>query len=92
MYHLSWKEKGGRTQWTLQDDLALLQRLAAKEVEDEEEVEWGEMCEGWDSGRSPYYLRMKWSMLRRDVPNYRLRTFQGCLSCLDCAELLYVVT
>lgn len=64
-------------QWTLQDDLALLQCLAGKEVEDEEEVEWGEMCEGWDSARSPYYLRMRWSMLRRDVPNYRLKTFQG---------------
>ena len=43
-------------QWTLQDDLALLQHLAAKEVEDEEKVEWGEMCEEWDSARFPYYL------------------------------------
>ena len=82
VFHLSWKENGGGMQWTLQDDLALLQRLAAKEVEDEEEVEWGEMCEGWDSARSPYYLRMRWSMLRRDVPNYRLKTFQENLEYL----------
>ena len=47
------------------------------EVVDEDEVEWGELCKGWDSARSPYYLRGRWSVLRRDVPNYRLMAFQG---------------
>ena len=63
--------------WTSRDDLTLLQQLAAVEVVDEEEVEWEEMCEGWDSARSPYFLRVRWSALRREVPNYRLMTFQG---------------
>ena len=74
---LSWKEKGGKQKWTSQDSLTLLQQLAAMEVVDEDEVEWGELCKGWDSARSPYYLRGRWSVLRRDVPNYRLMAFQG---------------
>ena len=36
-----------------------------------------ELSSGWDSARSPYHLRNKWACLRRSVPSYHNKTFQG---------------
>ena len=80
-FDLAWKERGGVKQWDFQDDLKLLRLLSSQEVEDEDEVEWAELCSGWDSARSPYHLRNKWACLRRSVPSYENKTFQGELHC-----------
>lgn len=79
-FDLAWKERGGVKQWDYQDDLKLLHLLSSREVTDEDEVEWTELCSGWDSARSPYHLRNKWACLRRSVPSYVNKTFQGELS------------
>ena len=79
-FDLAWKEKGGVKPWDFQDDLKLLHLLSSQEVSDEDEVEWVELCDGWDSARSPYHLRNKWACLRRSVPSYHDKTFQGIIS------------
>ena len=77
LFDLAWKERGGVKQWNFQDNLKLLRLLSSQEVADEDEVEWAELCSGWDSVRSPYHLRNKWACLRRCVPSYENKTFQG---------------
>lgn len=64
--------------WTVQEDLHLLHQLMARgEVEDEDEVDWAALSSGWEKSRSPHYLRNKWAILRRNVPNYSLKSYAG---------------
>ena len=51
--------------------------LSSQSASDEDEVEWAELSSGWDSARSPYHLRNKWACLRRSIPSYHSKTFQG---------------
>lgn len=83
-FDLAWKERGGVNKWNCQDDVKLLHLLSSQEASDEDEVEWVELCSGWDSARSPYHLRNKWACLRRSVPSYHNKTFQGESSQLLC--------
>ena len=87
--HLSWQEQGGHEQWTVSDDLRLIRNLTNQDAGDEEEVEWEEMCDRWGSARGPYYLRNKWTALKRDVPNYRIKTFQGCSSPIQSSMVVH---
>ena len=63
--------------WQPADSCRLLQTLSSLEAEDEEEVPWAELAGAWPSTTNGYILRQKWSVLRRDVPGYRLKSFQG---------------
>lgn len=64
--------------WTCKDDLHLLEELEKRdEAEDEDDIDWLELSSAWNNARTPYYLRKKWSSLRRGVPNYSIRPFQG---------------
>ena len=94
-FSLSWSQRGGRRRWGAQDDLKLLQCLSVQDdLADEEEVEWEELGEGWESVRSPHHLRGKWGCLRRVVPNYRIKTFQGLIYTITCtcSYIIHVCT
>lgn len=73
------KDRGqkGKKRWGDQEDLDLLSKLCLENAEDEEEVDWTKLSSGWESVRSPNLLRNKWSCLRRHVPGYALKSFEG---------------
>lgn len=65
------------SRWSQQQDLDLLNKLFQENAEDEEEIDWLGLSHGWDNVRSPHQLRSKWSCLRRRVPGYALKSFEG---------------
>ena len=74
----TWPGHGQPKRWGYQDDLRLLNHLKdEEEVEDEDEVDWQQLSIGWESVRSAHSLRMKWAALRRHVPGYSLKSFEG---------------
>ena len=79
LLELGWRSQGGEGgRWGTEDDARLLRALSGvDDAECEEDVDWAGLGEGWPAGRSQYYLRMKWTLLRRNVPGYRIKTFQG---------------
>ena len=81
---LSWKRSpGAGVKWTKSDDLKLICVLASLEgVEEEEEVDWEGLCEGWPAAHNAHYVRMKWGAIRRDVPHYNVQTLQENLEYL----------
>ena len=81
-FELGWRNSGGLRTWDSKDDIKLLQLLSSQSAADEDEVEWTELSSGWDSARSPYHLRNKWACLRRSVPSYQNKTFQGIIMSL----------
>ncbi|XP_067110466.1 cyclin-D-binding Myb-like transcription factor 1 [Osmerus mordax] len=68
--YLNWKHSGG-TEWTKDDDLSLVRRIAELEVDDENELNWEELSGGWSSVRSPQWLRSKWWSIKRQVANHK---------------------
>ena len=76
-FDLGWRNGGGLRAWDSRDDVRLIQLLSSQSATDEDEVEWAELSSDWDSARSPYHLRNKWACLRRSVPSYHKKTFQG---------------
>lgn len=74
----SGRAKWKRT-WGCKEDLRLIDQLAEKSDEDEDEVDWVSMFSCWENARSPQYLRQKWSCLRRQVPGYALKSYSGGL-------------
>ncbi|XP_062339348.1 cyclin-D-binding Myb-like transcription factor 1 [Osmerus eperlanus] len=68
--YLNWKHSGG-TEWTKDDDLSLVRRIADLEVDDENELNWEELSGGWSSVRSPQWLRSKWWSIKRQVANHK---------------------
>ncbi|XP_066524332.1 cyclin-D-binding Myb-like transcription factor 1 [Hoplias malabaricus] len=84
--YLNWKQSGG-TEWTKEDDLGLVRRIAELEVEDENEINWDVLAEGWSSVRSPQWLRSKWWTIKRQVSNHKELPFPVLLKgLLDVAE------
>lgn len=71
------EEAWSKRRWDKRDNLRLLQQLFDEKADDEEEVDWTKLCCGWLNARSPHFLRMKWSCLRRSVPGYDLKAFEG---------------
>ncbi len=63
--------------WIDQDDLQLLELLSGVTAQDEDEINWTQLCLGWENARSPYVLRRKWATLRRRVPGSALKSFAG---------------
>ncbi|XP_062850943.1 cyclin-D-binding Myb-like transcription factor 1 [Trichomycterus rosablanca] len=68
--YLNWKQSGG-TEWTKEDDINLVNRIIELEVEDENEINWDILAEGWSSVRSPQWLRSKWWTIKRQVANHK---------------------
>ncbi|XP_067915697.1 cyclin-D-binding Myb-like transcription factor 1 isoform X1 [Heterodontus francisci] len=72
--YLNWKQSGG-TEWSKDDEINLILRIAELNAEDESEINWDIMAEGWSSVRSPQWLRSKWWTIKRQVTNHKDLTF-----------------
>ncbi|XP_018585954.1 cyclin-D-binding Myb-like transcription factor 1 isoform X2 [Scleropages formosus] len=68
--YLNWKQSGG-TEWTKEDDINLINRIAELEANDENEINWDILAGGWSSVRSPQWLRSKWWTIKRQVSNHK---------------------
>nr|XP_048692486.1 cyclin-D-binding Myb-like transcription factor 1 isoform X3 [Caretta caretta] len=68
--YLNWKQSGG-TEWTKEDEINLILRIAELEVSDENEINWDLLAEGWSSVRSPQWLRSKWWTIKRQIANHK---------------------
>ncbi|XP_033744865.1 cyclin-D-binding Myb-like transcription factor 1 isoform X2 [Pecten maximus] len=75
---LNWKQKGG-TDWTREDDINLVIKIANLGVSDDTEIDWTELAKNWPSVRSPQWLRGKWWSLKRHVPDYQLLSFSDLI-------------
>ena len=82
--NLSWKlTPQAEIKWTDSDSLKLIRVLSSLEdVEDEEEVDWQELCRDWPAAHNVGCLRLRWAALRRDVPHYHVQTMQENLEYL----------
>ena len=75
---LSWKSKDSSQMWSVDDTIQLLEALGSMaDVVSEDEVDWTGLSQKWSVHWTHYYLRERWGRLRRDVPNYRVKSFQG---------------
>lgn len=79
--YLNWKQKGG-TEWTREDDIALVNRIATCGATDETSIDWVELAKDWPSVRSPQWLRGKWWSMKRHVPEYQIHTFPSIVDYL----------
>ncbi|XP_059510803.1 cyclin-D-binding Myb-like transcription factor 1 isoform X3 [Stegostoma tigrinum] len=88
--YLNWKQSGG-TEWSKDDEINLILRIAELNAEDESEINWDIMAEGWSSVRSPQWLRSKWWTIKRQVTNHKDLTFaasgDSCGSSTDCETI-----
>ncbi|XP_075064785.1 cyclin-D-binding Myb-like transcription factor 1 isoform X2 [Mixophyes fleayi] len=74
--YLNWKQSGG-TQWTKEDEINLILRIAELGVLDENDINWDILAEGWSSVRSPQWLRSKWWTVKRQIANHKDVSFPG---------------
>nr|XP_056702064.1 cyclin-D-binding Myb-like transcription factor 1 [Euleptes europaea] len=72
--YLNWKQSGG-TEWTKEDEINLILRIAELEVADENDINWDLLAEGWSSVRSPQWLRSKWWTIKRQIANHKEVSF-----------------
>ncbi|CAH1783828.1 unnamed protein product [Owenia fusiformis] len=79
--YLNWRQNGG-TEWTRDDDIQLITRLADTGAADENEVDWTALAKDWPSARSPQWLRGKWWTLKRHVLDKDLISFQDLVAYL----------
>ncbi|XP_067915700.1 cyclin-D-binding Myb-like transcription factor 1 isoform X3 [Heterodontus francisci] len=88
--YLNWKQSGG-TEWSKDDEINLILRIAELNAEDESEINWDIMAEGWSSVRSPQWLRSKWWTIKRQVTNHKDLTFaasgDSCGSSTECETI-----
>ncbi|XP_057614597.1 cyclin-D-binding Myb-like transcription factor 1 isoform X2 [Chionomys nivalis] len=68
--YLNWKQSGG-TEWTKEDEINLILRIAELGVADENDIDWDLLAEGWSSVRSPQWLRSKWWTIKRQIANHK---------------------
>ncbi|XP_016412160.1 cyclin-D-binding Myb-like transcription factor 1 [Sinocyclocheilus rhinocerous] len=80
--YLNWKQSGG-TEWTKEDDINLVRRIAELDVEDENYINWDILAGGWSSVRSPQWLRSKWWTIKRQVANHKELPFPVLLKGLQ---------
>ncbi|XP_026083392.1 cyclin-D-binding Myb-like transcription factor 1 [Carassius auratus] len=80
--YLNWKQSGG-TEWTKEDDINLVRRMAELGVDDENEINWDILAGGWSSVRSPQWLRSKWWTIKRQVSNHKELPFSVLLKGLQ---------
>lgn len=80
--YLNWKQSGG-TEWSKEEDINLVRRIAELDVEDENEINWDILAGGWSSVRSPQWLRSKWWTIKRQVTNHKELPFPVLLKGLQ---------
>jgi hypothetical protein len=80
--YLNWKQTGG-IEWTRKDEVTLIQRLVELDVSDESEIRWDELAKGWESVRSPQWLRNKWWIIKRQITNHKDFAFPVLVRCLQ---------
>ncbi|XP_054215477.1 cyclin-D-binding Myb-like transcription factor 1 isoform X7 [Homo sapiens] len=86
--YLNWKQSGG-TEWTKEDEINLILRIAELDVADENDINWDLLAEGWSSVRSPQWLRSKWWTIKRQIANHKDVSFpDGGLSENQCSFCL----
>uniref|UniRef100_A0A4W3H5R7 Cyclin-D-binding Myb-like transcription factor 1 n=1 Tax=Callorhinchus milii TaxID=7868 RepID=A0A4W3H5R7_CALMI len=88
--YLNWKQSGG-TEWSKDDEINLILRIVDLNAEDENEINWDLMAEGWSSVRSPQWLRSKWWTIKRQVTSHKELTFpastDSCAVSADCETI-----
>ncbi|TSK13324.1 Cyclin-D-binding Myb-like transcription factor 1 [Bagarius yarrelli] len=74
--YLNWKQSGGTDFecWRVTESVCRIMELA---VDDENEINWDILAEGWSSVRSPQWLRSKWWTIKRQVANHKELPFDG---------------
>lgn len=87
--YMNWKMKGGK-EWTREEDMNLIIRIAAMEVTDDSEIDWDDLASNWESVRSPQWLRGKWWSLKRHIPDYQILPFNELLQSMKTFYLHYV--
>ncbi|XP_032746407.1 cyclin-D-binding Myb-like transcription factor 1 [Rattus rattus] len=80
--YLNWKQTGG-VEWTRKDEVNLIHRLEKLDVADESEIRWDELANGWESVRSPQWLRSKWWNIKRQITNHKDFAFSVLVKCLQ---------
>ena len=50
--------------------LFLCYRIYNLGVQNESEIDWSSLADGWSSARSPQWLRSKWWTIKKHVPQY----------------------
>ncbi|XP_063447856.1 cyclin-D-binding Myb-like transcription factor 1 isoform X2 [Mytilus trossulus] len=84
--YLNWKQKGG-TEWTREDDINLVLKIANLDVNDDTEIDWNDLASNWPSVRSPQWLRGKWWSLKRHCTEYQSMEFKDMLEYLKTIHL-----
>ncbi|XP_028398410.1 cyclin-D-binding Myb-like transcription factor 1 isoform X2 [Dendronephthya gigantea] len=67
--YLNWKECGGK-EWNKTDEIDLIKKIYNLGVQNESEIDWSGLADGWASARSPQWLRSKWWTIKKHVPQY----------------------
>ncbi|CAM9899891.1 unnamed protein product [Lampetra fluviatilis] len=80
--YLNWKQSGGR-EWTKDDDIELILRIVELKPREESEINWEKLCDGWNSVRSPQWLRSKWWTVKRQVTTHKEVPFLDLLDYLS---------
>ncbi|MEJ1287776.1 hypothetical protein NN561_018799 [Cricetulus griseus] len=80
--YLNWKQTGGIA-WSRKDEITLIHRVAELDVADESEIQWDTLAKGWESVRSPQWLRSKWWTMKRQITNHKDITFPVLIQCLQ---------
>ncbi|XP_052026254.1 cyclin-D-binding Myb-like transcription factor 1 [Apodemus sylvaticus] len=80
--YLNWKQTGG-IEWTRKDEVNLIHRLAELDVFDESDIRWDDLAKGWESVRSPQWLRSKWWAIKRQITNHKDFAFPVLVKCLQ---------
>nr|XP_032822656.1 cyclin-D-binding Myb-like transcription factor 1 isoform X1 [Petromyzon marinus]XP_032822657.1 cyclin-D-binding Myb-like transcription factor 1 isoform X1 [Petromyzon marinus]XP_032822658.1 cyclin-D-binding Myb-like transcription factor 1 isoform X1 [Petromyzon marinus] len=80
--YLNWKQSGGR-EWTKDDDIELILRIVELKPREESEINWEKLCNGWNSVRSPQWLRSKWWTVKRQVTTHKEVPFLDLLDYLS---------
>nr|UEK51562.1 DMTF1-like protein [Parasacculina yatsui] len=81
--HLSWKRSGG-DEWTRDDDINLIETLTSLDCSDEQEVSWSYLFDTWPRRcvRSAQWLRARWSLLKKELPNHHCLSFREAVEAL----------
>lgn len=80
--YLNWKECGGK-EWNKTDEIDLIKKIYELGVENENEIDWVSLTNGWVCVRSPQWLRSKWWTIKKNVPSVQGLSFPDTISYLN---------
>ncbi|KAJ7360331.1 Cyclin-D-binding Myb-like transcription factor 1 [Desmophyllum pertusum] len=82
---LCWSTTADNTQvehWTISHDLKLITRLYNSGIMEECDVDWMELKSEYETNYAPQWLRLKWTKLKKGVPNYQQLSFEDVVDYL----------